>query len=189
MPPYVQVLQTAQPELFGSGDACGDWIIEWGDGGWFQLQAANTASSLFYALAGLQIIASAETQLARSYGLVTCFVALGAVGLHATSTVVGFVGDIVTIAATMVILVHGAIRAALAASGRSSQALEYFLPVCTAFFSVYITMAMILAGRLHTDVWFVWAGFSGLVALSSMVAATFIFFGDPLPMSASGKGL
>jgi hypothetical protein len=63
---------------------------------------------------------------------------------------------------------------------------EFCLPICATFFSIYTTAGMILAGHLHTDVWAVWAGFSGLVAISSMVVATFIFFDEPLPMSASG---
>jgi len=225
MPPLAyEPTQTLHPQRFGSGDSCGDWIVEWGPDGWFQLQAVNTLSSLCYLVAGLQIIACAETQLARAYGLVNCFVALGAVGLHATSTVAGFIGDIVSIAATMVLLLNGAVRAALAASERCSPALvgtsawlgcaaashsrwrrstsgtdaigrqlitrthaqEFSIPICVAFFTVYITTAMILAGFPHTDVWAVWAGFSGLVALCSMVAATVIFFDEALPMAASG---
>ena len=122
-PLQAMVLRTTQPQHFGSGDSCGDWIVEWGPEGWFQLQVANTVSSLCYLVAGLQILACTEAPLARAYGLVNCFVALGAIGLHATSTVVGFAGDIVTIAATMVLLMNGAVRAALAASGRSSPTL------------------------------------------------------------------
>jgi hypothetical protein len=180
------VLRTTQPQLFGSGDACGDWIVVWW-GGWFVLQVANTLTSLAYVVAGAQVMRRTETQLAHAYGGVLCWVSLGAVGLHATSTVVGFVGDIVTIAVTMALLLHGALRAGLAArSDPCSRAVQVLLPVCVSFSAVHTVATMLLCGSLHTDVWAVWAALSGAVAIGSMVSSTFIFFDEPLPMSASG---
>jgi hypothetical protein len=85
MPPLAPpVERTLLPQLFGSGDSCGDWIVAWGPEQHLQLQVANTLSSLLYLLAGAQVFACAETALARSFGLASCSIALGAVGVHAT---------------------------------------------------------------------------------------------------------
>jgi hypothetical protein len=72
---------------------------------------------------------------------------------------VGFVADIGCIAASMVPLLSGAIRAAQARKGGgSSQLLQVAVPVVVPIGSVCVTCALLLFGGLHTDVWAVWLG-------------------------------
>jgi len=157
--------------LFQNDDGCGDWLSEWGEKRQFVMQFANTVSSLFFLLSGVEILMNASSPRARAYGVGNWFIALGAACFHSTNTVMGFLADIVAIASCSTLLVSGGVCAIFV--GPQSELVQLVLPMVTAFGALLVPSVMLMAGLPHTDVWGAWGGLLALIviALCIIVAA------------------
>jgi len=148
---------------FRNDDGCGDWIGTWGETGQFEVQYANTISSAFFFLSGQQLLHWASSPQARAYGVANYFIALGAIFFHSTSTVVGFVADMVAIASCSTLLISGGVRAVKARLGHdigSSESVQIIVPMVVAFVAVSVPVIMLVGGVAHPDVWGAWAPLS-----------------------------
>jgi hypothetical protein len=145
----------------------------------------NTISSLLYAFSAVQLLQGGKSPSARAYGLGNLFIAMGAIFFHATTTVVGFVADMVAIAASSTFLVSGAVCAIQKEIGCNSQGptavlMQLAIPMAAAVGALSIPIIMLVGGFSHADVWGTWGGLLALIVIVIVVVIAVLHIRRPV---------
>lgn len=163
-------------QLFVNDDACGDWVVPLKYG--LELQAVNAGSALLFICAGAQLVWKAEAPIARAYGFMMCGVGVGSFSFHATTSLSGFLVDIVPMAVTAALMLFRALHALQADAGQTgpeAEALRWLICMGCAFFAVYVPWMMMVAGVSHFTVWGIWALLFGSMGAVFGVVALMVF--------------
>jgi len=170
----------AAAKRFENDDACGDWVYPIGAFG-LEFQAANALSAICFVAAGAPLIWKADTPIARAYGLMMCAVGLGSFSYHATTSLSGFIIDIVPMAITAALMLFRATHALQVDAGEtgpSAETTRYLVSMGSAVFAVYTPWAMMAAGVSHYTVWGVWALLFGSMGALFGVICLMVFFNE-----------
>jgi len=176
--------------LFINDDDCGDWVLPLGNG--YRFQSFNAASAMCFVMAGAQIVFKAKTPIARAYGVMMCCVGLGSFSFHATTSLSGFLIDVVPMAVTaslMLFKAMHAVQADLGHAGSSAESTRWAVCMCYAAFAVYTPWVMMTAGFSHFTVWGIWALLFGSMGAMFGVVSLVIFFQEDLLRGKPGFDL
>lgn len=179
-----------QPSLFINDDECGDWVLPLGGG--YRFQSVNAMSAMCFVAAGVQLVRKAETPIARAYGVMMICVGLGSCSFHATTSLSGFLIDIVPMAVTaslMLFKAMHAVQADLGHGGPNAESTRWTVCLCCSVFAVYTPWVMITAGFSHFTVWGVWALLFGSMGALFGVVSLAIFFQEDLLRGKPGFDL
>jgi hypothetical protein len=179
------------PKLFVNDDSCGDWLLPVLDG--HELQGLNALSALSFVAAGAPLLWRAETPIARAYGLMMCGVGIGSCSFHATTSLAGFMIDIIPMAVTAALMLYRAVHALQADSGSSvgekEETTRLLISMGAAFVAVYTPWSLIVAGASHFTVWWVWAFLFGSMGAVFGVVALIVFTNEGMLTGQSGADL
>lgn len=178
-------------ELFVNDDACGDWVVPLGYNG-LELQAVNAASALLFVCAGVQLLWKVEAPIARAYGFMMSCVGVGSFSFHATTSLSGFMVDIVPMAVTAALMLFRAMHALQADAGQvgpDAESLRFVVAMGSAFVAVYTPWVMMVAGVSHYTVWGVWALLFGSMGAIFGVVALMVFFKEGVMHTHHGRDL
>jgi hypothetical protein len=180
VPPQQEAVAAFKAQLFINDDPCGDWVFPIGAHG-LEAQVVNAASALSYIVAGAPLLWKADTPLARAYGLMMCGVGIGSFSYHATSSLSGFLVDIVPMAVTAGLCLYSAMHALQVDAGHRGQRAEttrFTASMAAAFVIVYIPWGLLMAGVSHFTVWWVWAFLFGSLCAFFFVVVLMVFFSE-----------
>jgi hypothetical protein len=181
----------AAAKRFENDDACGDWVYPVGAFG-LEFQAANALSATCFVMAGAPLIWKADTPVARAYGFMMCCVGLGSFSFHATTSLSGFVIDIVPMAVTAALMLFRGIHALqvdAGVTGPSAETTRLLVCMGSAVFAVYTPWAMMAAGVSHYTVWGVWALLFGSMGAIFGVICLMVFFNEGILRGQPGMDL
>jgi hypothetical protein len=182
---------SCKAQLFINDDPCGDWVFLLGTHG-LEFQAVNAASALAFIVAGAPLLWKADTPIARAYGLMMCGVGVGSFSYHATSSLSGFLVDIVPMAVTAALMLFSAVHALQVDAGHyGSAAATTRTVVCmvSASVAVYIPWTLLMAGVSHYTVWWVWAFLFGSMGAVFAGVVLMVFFSEGVLHQQHGKDL
>jgi len=168
--------------VFVNDDACGDWVMPFPAGpAGLSMQCVNAASALLFVAAGAHVLRRTEAPIARAYGLLMCGVGVGSFSFHATSSLSGFMIDIVPMAATAALMCFRAVHALQADAGQSGPEAEtsrLLISAGAALVAVYVPWFMMVLGASHFAVWGVWALLFGSIGAFFGVVSLVVFFNE-----------
>mmetsp|Transcript_119277 Transcript_119277/g.297560 ORF Transcript_119277/g.297560 Transcript_119277/m.297560 type:complete len:241 (+) Transcript_119277:662-1384(+) len=134
-----------------------------------------------FVAAGAHVLWKADTPIARAYGLMVCSVGLGSFSYHATTSLSGFIIDIVPMAVTaglMLFRATHALQVDAGETGPSAETTRFLVSMGSAVFAVYVPWAMMAAGVSHYTVWGVWALLFGSMGALFGVICLMVFFNE-----------
>lgn len=121
-----------------------------------------------------------------------CGVGLGSFSFHATSSLSGFLVDIVPMAVTAAMMLFTAVHAIQACAGKTGPKAEsnrWFISIGAAFFAVYVPWVMMTAGVSHFIVWGMWALLFGSMGAFFGVICLIVFASEGVLHSKNGIDL
>lgn len=177
-------------QSFENDDACGDWVLPFGRGAF---QSANALTAGCFVASGAHVLLRADAPIARAYGFMMCLVGVASFSFHATSTLVGFMVDIVPMAVTAGMMLFRAVHALQVESGVSRGAQpetqRLVIALGAPFVAVYLPWAMMQAGLPHSVVWGLWAFLFGAMGVAFAVVALLVFACEGALGGGSGRNI
>lgn len=138
-------------------------------------------SAMCFIAAGAPLVWKANAPIARAYGLMMCGVGIASFSFHATTSLSGFLIDIVPMAVTASLLLFRAAHALQVDAGQTGESAEwsrFILCMSVAFVAVYLPWAMMVAGASHSTVWGMWALLFGSMGAAFGVISLMVFFNE-----------
>jgi hypothetical protein len=120
------------------------------------------------------------------------FVGVGSFSFHATTSLSGFLVDIVPMAVTAAIMLFKAIHAVqtdAGIAGTSAESTRWFVSMFCAVFAVYVPWMLMTAGVSHSIVWGVWAFLFGSMGVVFALVALAIFSQEGILWGKPGRDI
>jgi len=176
--------------VFINDDHCGDWVIPLPRGLGFQ--TVNACSAMCFVAAGAQVFFRAESPIARAYGMLMIAVGFGSFSFHATTSLSGFLIDIVPMAITAALMLFKAVHAIQIDAGivdKAAESTRWFISIFCAAFAVYVPWMLMTAGVSHFVVWGVWAFLFGSMGVIFALVSLAVFFHEGILWGKPGRDI